>query len=113
MKLRHARIATNDVPALVQFYQKITEICPVGSEDYVEFQSSVGTLTICSQRTVDLYNARATTPAANRSAVIEFQVDDVDRERARLEGLLNSFWSQRRSQGEPVHAVSRPRWQLD
>ncbi|MGA8481263.1 MAG: VOC family protein [Chthoniobacterales bacterium] len=86
MKLTHARIATNDVPALVQFYQKITEICPVGSEDYVEFQSSVGTLTICSQRTVDLYNARATTPAANRSAVIEFQVDDVDRERARLEG---------------------------
>jgi predicted enzyme related to lactoylglutathione lyase len=70
MKLTHARIATNDVPALVQFYQKITEICPVGSEDYVEFQSS----------------ARATTPAANRSAIIEFQVDDVDRERARLEG---------------------------
>ena len=91
MKLTHARIATNDVPSLTQFYRAITGITPVGSDDYVEFRSSVGTLAICSQRTVDLYNAGATTPAANRSAIIEFQVDDVDRERARLEGTVAQF----------------------
>jgi hypothetical protein len=54
MKLTHARIATNDVPALVKFYETITEISPVRNEDNVEFRSSVGTLAICSQRTVDL-----------------------------------------------------------
>ncbi len=94
MKLTHARIATNDVPGLVQFYQKITEISSVGSEDYVEFQSSVGTLAICSQRTVDLYNARATTPAANRSAIMNSKsMMRTESERDSKERSLNSFWS--------------------
>src|ERR1700745_4269610 len=91
MKLTHTRIATSDVPRLVQFYRKITEIGPVGNDDYLEFRSSVGTLAICSQRTVDLYNAGATSPAANQSAIIEFQVDDVDRERARLGETVTEF----------------------
>jgi len=38
-----------------------------------------------------LYNAGATTPAANRSAIVEFQVDDVDRERERLRGTVTEF----------------------
>jgi catechol 2,3-dioxygenase-like lactoylglutathione lyase family enzyme len=91
MKLTHTRIATDDVPRLVQFYRKITEISPVGNDDYVEFRSPVGTLAISSQRSVDLHNAGATTPAANRSAIIEFQVDDVDQERARLAGSVTHF----------------------
>ena len=91
MKLTHARIATHDVPALVRFYEKITRISPIGGDDYVEFRSPVGILAICSQRSVDLYNAGATIPAANRSAMVEFQVDDVDRERERLRGTVTEF----------------------
>lgn len=91
MKLTHARIVTYDVPALVRFYEKITQMTPIGSDDYVEFRSPVGTLAICSQRTVDQHNAGATTPAANHSAIVEFQVDDVDRERERLRGTVTQF----------------------
>jgi catechol 2,3-dioxygenase-like lactoylglutathione lyase family enzyme len=98
MKLTHARIVTNNVPVLTQFYQAITQIAPVGSADYVEFRSSIGTLALCSQHTVDLYNSGAATPAANRSTIIEFQVDDVDRERARLQGTVAQFVLERTTQ---------------
>jgi catechol 2,3-dioxygenase-like lactoylglutathione lyase family enzyme len=88
MKLSYTRIAAKDVPALVRFYQAVTEIAPdVKSEDYVEFRTAGGTLAITSQRAVDLYGAGATRPGENRSAIIEFEVGDVDAERARLREL--------------------------
>jgi catechol 2,3-dioxygenase-like lactoylglutathione lyase family enzyme len=92
MKLAYARIVTNDVDALVRFYREITGITPVvGSDDYVEFPTRGLTLAISSQRTMDLYGAGATTPASNRSAVLDFQVEDVDRERARLQRSIHEL----------------------
>jgi catechol 2,3-dioxygenase-like lactoylglutathione lyase family enzyme len=91
MNLTHTRIATYDLPCLVEFYTAVTQIKPVGSDDYVEFRSQAGTLAICSQRTVDLHNAGVTMPASNQSVIIEFQVDDVDRERSRLSGIVHEF----------------------
>jgi predicted enzyme related to lactoylglutathione lyase len=87
------RIATNDVNNLARFYQKVTEIEPwVGAEDnYIEFRTQAGTLAIGSQRSVDAYNAGATTPASNRSAILEFEVEDVDQERSRLNGFIPEF----------------------
>jgi len=81
MKLAFTRIVTQDVPALVRFYREITGITPVVvANDYAEFPNSVATLAISSQRTMDRYGARATAPASNRSAILDFQVDDVDAE---------------------------------
>ena len=91
MKLSYARIVTHDVPALARFYEQITEISPVGSEDYVELETSAGTLAISSKRAVDIYNAGAAEPGANHSVLLEFEVDDVDRERARLYGIVSGF----------------------
>jgi catechol 2,3-dioxygenase-like lactoylglutathione lyase family enzyme len=92
MKLADARIVTTDVPALVRFYRTITGITPViRNDDYVEFQTVGLTLAISSQRAMELYGAGATTPAANRSAILDFQVDDVDAERARLQGTVHEF----------------------
>jgi hypothetical protein len=65
MNLTHTRIATYDLPRLVEFYSAVTQIKPVGGDDYVEFRSQAGTLAICSQRTVDLHNAGVTIPASN------------------------------------------------
>src|SRR5437879_62992 len=89
MKLRYARIITHNVAAMAAFYRQITGITPeFKSEDYVELPTSAGTLAIGSQRSMDLYGAGATIPASNRSAIVEFQVEDVDKERARLAGII-------------------------
>jgi len=92
MKLAFSRIVTEDVPALTKFYHQVTGIAPkVLSEAYVEFPAEGTTLAISSQQTMDLYGARATVPASNRSMILDFQVEDVDRERARLRELVSDF----------------------
>ena len=92
MKFTHVRVVTKDVPRLVSFYHDITGIDPVvGSDDYVELRTGAGTLAICSQRSIDLYGAHAAVAERNRSAIIEFQVADVDLERSRLESFVKNF----------------------
>jgi len=77
---------------LVSFYQDITDITPVISSDhYAELRTIAGTLAICSQRSIELYGASSAMAESNRSAIIEFQVDDVDSERVRIEGFVKDF----------------------
>jgi uncharacterized glyoxalase superfamily protein PhnB len=66
-------------------------VTPIGSEDYVEFRTPATALAISSKRSVDLFNAGAAEPAANRSVVLDFEVEDVDRERSRLHGKVSEF----------------------
>jgi catechol 2,3-dioxygenase-like lactoylglutathione lyase family enzyme len=92
MKLAYTRLVTQDVAALVRFYREITGIAPVVlAHDYAEFPNPGATLAISSQRAMDLYGARATAPASNRSAILDFQVDNVDEERARLGETIREF----------------------
>jgi len=91
MKLAQARIVTNDVPGLTRFYQEVTGITPRGNDRYVEFHAGALTLAISSQSTIDRHSAGATTPAANRSVILDFEVEDVDRERARLQHVIREF----------------------
>src|SRR5262249_48099617 len=91
MKLSHARLITNDVALLARFYQRITGIAPVGNEDYVEIRTPGGTLAIGSFRSMQRYGASAAVPGANRSAIVEFQVEDVDHERARIAEVVPKF----------------------
>jgi len=92
MELTHVRLVTKDVPRLVSFYHDITGIEPViSSDDYVELRSNHGILAICSQRSFELYGVGAAMPQDNRTAIIEFKVNDVDVERFRLDGLVSEF----------------------
>ena len=91
MKLVSTRLVTHDVGALAQFYSAITGIIPAGIEDYVEFETATGILAISSKRGVDIFNAGAAVPAANRSAILEFEVENVDRERSRLAAVVSEF----------------------
>jgi predicted enzyme related to lactoylglutathione lyase len=91
MKLASTRLVTRDVRALARFYSAITGLHPVGIEDYVELETPAGTLAISSKRAVDIFNAGAAIPAANRSVIIEFEVGNVDLERSRLAGLVGEF----------------------
>ena len=91
MKLVSTRLVTRDVSALVLFYSTVTRIVPIGIEDYAEFETATGILAISSKRGVDIFNAGAADAAANRSVIIEFEVDDVDHERSRLDQIVGEF----------------------
>ncbi|OBG99066.1 glyoxalase [Mycobacterium sp. E3251] len=85
MKFVSTRIITADVKRLVDFYETVTESPAVwGNELFAEIPTPVGTLAIGSDKTVPLFAAGSAEPAANRSAIVEFMVDDVDAEYERL-----------------------------
>jgi catechol 2,3-dioxygenase-like lactoylglutathione lyase family enzyme len=91
MKFAQARIVTQDVPGLVRFYRKLTGMTPTGDDHYAELYGQQLSLAISSQRMVELHSAGAATARANRSMILDFEVADVDQERARLEGLVDKF----------------------
>jgi predicted enzyme related to lactoylglutathione lyase len=91
-KLTFVRIVTNDVAALTRFYSEVIGIAPkILSDAYVEFPTAGGMLAISAQQAMELHGAGATAPRSNRSVVFDFQVEDVDRERARLAALVKDF----------------------
>jgi predicted enzyme related to lactoylglutathione lyase len=92
MKFVSTRIITADVTRLVEFYEKVTEIAAVwGNELFAEIPTPVGTLAIGSDKTVPLFGVGSAEPRANRSAIVEFIVDDVDAEYERLRPLVGEI----------------------
>jgi predicted enzyme related to lactoylglutathione lyase len=89
MKLVSIRIITADVTRLVSFYEMVTGADAVwANELFAEIPTPVGALAIGSDQTVPLFGAGSAKPGANRSAIVEFIVDDVDAEYERLRGQL-------------------------
>ncbi|MDQ2627764.1 MAG: VOC family protein [Actinomycetota bacterium] len=85
MKFMSTRIITADVQRLVGFYELITGVTAVwGNELFAEIPTPVGTLAIGSVKTVPLFGDGSAEPGANRSAIVEFLVEDVDAEYQRL-----------------------------
>jgi predicted enzyme related to lactoylglutathione lyase len=85
MKFVSTRIITADVKGLVTFYELVTGVSAAwANELFAEIPTPVGTLAIGSDKTVPLFGAGSAEPAANRSAIVEFLVEDVDAEYERL-----------------------------
>jgi predicted enzyme related to lactoylglutathione lyase len=92
MKFVSTRIITADVNRLVSFYEMVTGVAAIwGNELFAEIPTPVGTLAIGSDKTVPLFGQGSARPAANRSAIIEFIVDDVDAEDGRLARHLDEI----------------------
>ena len=92
MNLYDVRIVTADVDRLVRFYEQVTGIAVARLDpDYAELRTAGGVVAISAQRKVDARSPGAATPAANRSAILDFRVADVDRERARLDGVVGEI----------------------
>lgn len=92
MELASVRIITDHLERMVAFYEQATGItaerpAPV----FAEFVSPLGTLAIGSTPTVAAFGAGTAEPAANRSVILEFRVEDVDAEYARLRTLVDSW----------------------
>jgi uncharacterized glyoxalase superfamily protein PhnB len=89
MKFASTRLVAADMKSMVGFYEMVTGQCaewlaPV----FAEIVTSAATLAIGSAETVELFSAGSAEPAANRTAILEFQVDDVDAEFVRLKGAV-------------------------
>jgi catechol 2,3-dioxygenase-like lactoylglutathione lyase family enzyme len=86
------RVITNDIKRLVRFYEQVTGLSATWyTEDFAELPTASCTLAIGSKRTMELFGAGAARPADNHTAIIEFRVDDVDREFNKLKGVLDEF----------------------
>jgi catechol 2,3-dioxygenase-like lactoylglutathione lyase family enzyme len=85
MNFLSTRIITADVKRLAEFYEVVTGVAAVwANELFAEIPTGVGTLAIGSEQTVPLFGAGSAEPAANRTAILEFIVDDVDADYQRL-----------------------------
>jgi uncharacterized glyoxalase superfamily protein PhnB len=85
MKFASTRLVAADIKAMVGFYELVTGqraewLAPV----FAEIVTSSAALAIGSVETVKLFREGSAEAAANRTAILEFMVDDVDAGFARL-----------------------------
>jgi predicted enzyme related to lactoylglutathione lyase len=86
------RVITGDVKRLVEFYEKATgQTAKWSTDDFAELTAPSCTLAIASPRTVQMLGANAPRPADNHTIIIEFRVDDVDREYENLQQFTTDF----------------------
>jgi predicted enzyme related to lactoylglutathione lyase len=122
MDFASIRIITDDLDRLVAFYESVTGLTAARPAPvFAEFRTAAGTLAIGASATVGMLGDRAPRPRANDSVILEFQVDDVDGEFARLRGTLDDVllepttmpWGNRSTlfrdpDGNVVNLFSRP-----
>jgi uncharacterized glyoxalase superfamily protein PhnB len=85
MKFASVRLVTEQFEALLAFYKNLSGIEPVRLADgFAEVRFEGIVLAISAQQLVARFNAGAAIAAANRSAILEFQVTDVVSVRDRL-----------------------------
>jgi predicted enzyme related to lactoylglutathione lyase len=80
MQLTSVRIITGIIDPMVKFYEAVTGIsATVYTPDFAEIKTLQATLAIGSMNTLAFFgDSELAKPAENRSAIIEFRVDDVD-----------------------------------
>jgi len=85
MSFASVRLIAGDVKAMVAFYELVTGQAAVWlAPVFAEIVTPSATLAIGSAETVALFREGSAEPGANRTAIIEFMVDDVDAEFRRL-----------------------------
>jgi uncharacterized glyoxalase superfamily protein PhnB len=85
MKFSSTRLVAADIKVMVGFYELVTGqraewLAPI----FAEIVTPSATLAIGSVETVALFKEGSAEAAANRTAILEFRVDDVEAEFARL-----------------------------
>ena len=88
MRFASVRVVTGQVDALVAFYARLAEVEAVHlAPGFAEIRLAGVTLAISSSELIERFNGGAIVPAANRSAMLELEVDDVEAVAARVEAL--------------------------
>ncbi|MDM1294371.1 VOC family protein [Sphingobacterium thalpophilum] len=93
MNLVSVRIIAAEIDGMIKFYEKVigtsmTQYTP----DFAELKTNTATLAIGSTRTLQFFGGESVAQASqNRSAIIEFMVDDVDSVYERLADYLEPY----------------------
>jgi hypothetical protein len=88
MKLALVTIVTANLEPMRTFYQQVLQVEPqIYRGNYVEFPLEAGTLALWRQSEWEAFGITSMRGAANQSVLIEFEVEDVDREYTRLKAL--------------------------
>lgn len=92
MNLVSIRIITEDVRRLVDFYEQVTGTTAIQyTDDFAELKTNTATLAIGSTRTLRFFGGEAVARAShNRTAIIEFRVDNVDHMYTNLGNFLQN-----------------------
>ncbi|HEY2583745.1 MAG TPA: VOC family protein [Mucilaginibacter sp.] len=78
-------LITKNVRRLIQFYSNILQLpAKITGSDYAEFATGVGIVAIFSANAQEKYIPRSAVPAVNKSVILEFRVEHVDKEYIRL-----------------------------
>ena len=90
MKFASTRLIAADIKAMVSFYEMVTGLtaewlAPV----FAEIVTPAATLAIGSAETVALWKEGSAEPGSNRTAYLEFQVEDIDAEYERLKDKVS------------------------
>ena len=85
MRLASIRLVAADIGRMVTFYEMVTGrpaawLAPV----FAEIVTPAATLAIGTRETVAAWQEGSAEPGANRTAIIEFQVDDIEADYGRL-----------------------------
>lgn len=123
MKFASVRLVTQRFEALLSFYSLLSGTAATRLADgFAEVRLEGVTLAISEERLVKLFNQGAATAASNRSAILEFEVADVDgtlarmRDEGRVEVVMPATvmpWGNRSAllrdpDGSLVNVFSRP-----
>lgn len=92
MHFSSARIITADIKRLVSFYEYVTGISMTWyTDDFAELRTPLASLAIGSTRTLEPFGGNEVAKAAdNRSVIIEFRVEDVDKNYEELAVFLDT-----------------------
>ena len=91
MKFASIRMITDDPQQVVQFYEQVTGVSAVWPAPvFAELRLPSCTIAFGAAQTAQLFN-NAARPADNHTVIIEFQVDDVDKEYERLKTLASEW----------------------
>jgi catechol 2,3-dioxygenase-like lactoylglutathione lyase family enzyme len=93
MNLVSIRIITADINSLVKFYELITGVSVAQfTPDFAELQTHTATLAIESTKTLQFFGGESVAQASqNRSAIIEFLVEEVEKDYERLADFLQPY----------------------
>lgn len=91
MDFASVRMITDDPESMVRFYEQVTGVSAVWPAPvFAEVHLPSCTLAFGHTQTAQLFNNSAR-PADNHTAIIEFLVDDVDKEYERLKGFVSEW----------------------
>ena len=92
MDFASIRVITDDLDRLVGFYEQVTGVTAARPAPvFAELALGSCTLAIGHADTTRLFGEDSAHAGANRSVIIEFRVDDVDREHERLTAFVDSW----------------------